>query len=274
MKKRKLVIINDNERFCMELKSRFVKYGYIVMAKLKTADEALSFFEKGNKPDVAIVDMLMPKYDGSQLLHRIKTMGKGKGTVFIGISALYTDEAIRMAQSAGFAYMIALPCAPLLIAQRVDELMDVVQNSGLRDTMALIDATHMRCLDCDDIIAQYLTMMGLAVQHSGFVYAAACIKMYVENGVNSPLRLTQDVYPAVAKRYNTNAKAVERSIRYAINTAWLKGDMEMQHQLFGYTVDRDKGCPTNKEYITMIAEHTRIRLKINMNHLKSDKMEK
>lgn len=237
MKKRKLVIINDNERFCMELESRFVKYGYIVMAKLKTADEALSFFEKGNKPDVAIVDMLMPKYDGSQLLHRIKTMGKGKGTVFIGISALYTDEAIRMAQSAGFAYMIALPCAPLLIAQRVDELMDVVQ-------------------------------------HSGFVYAAACIKMYVENGVNSPLRLTQDVYPAVAKRYNTNAKAVERSIRYAINTAWLKGDMEMQHQLFGYTVDRDKGCPTNKEYITMIAEHTRIRLKINMNHLKSDKMEK
>lgn len=103
MKKRKLVIINDNERFCMELESRFVKYGYIVMAKLKTADEALSFFEKGNKPDVAIVDMLMPKYDGSQLLHRIKTMGKGKGTVFIGISALYTDEAIRMAQSAGFA---------------------------------------------------------------------------------------------------------------------------------------------------------------------------
>lgn len=97
MKKRKLVIINDNERFCMELESRFVKYGYIVMAKLKTADEALSFFEKGNKPDVAIVDMLMPKYDGSQLLHRIKTMGKGKGTVFIGISALYTDEAIRMA---------------------------------------------------------------------------------------------------------------------------------------------------------------------------------
>ena len=46
MKKRKLVIINDNERFCMELESRFVKYGYIVMAKLKTADEALSFFEK------------------------------------------------------------------------------------------------------------------------------------------------------------------------------------------------------------------------------------
>ena len=118
----------------------------------------------------------LQKYDGSQLLHRIKTMGKGKGTVFIGISALYTDEAIRMAQSAGFAYMIALPCAPLLIAQRVDELMDVVQNSGLRDTMALIDATHMRCLDCDDIIAQYLTMLGLAVQHSGFVYAAACIK--------------------------------------------------------------------------------------------------
>ena len=91
MKKRKLVIINDNERFCMELESRFVKYGYIVMAKLKTADEALSFFEKGNKPDVAIVDMLMPKYDGSQLLHRIKTMGKGKGTVFIGIFQRIVD---------------------------------------------------------------------------------------------------------------------------------------------------------------------------------------
>lgn len=78
MKKRKLVIINDNERFCMELESRFVKYGYIVMAKLKTADEALSFFEKGNKPDVAIVDMLMPKYDGSQLLHRIKQWARAK----------------------------------------------------------------------------------------------------------------------------------------------------------------------------------------------------
>lgn len=274
MKRRRLVIINDNERFSRELESRFLKYGYIVMGKLKTADEALHFFEYGNKPDVAIVDMLMPKYDGSQLLHRIKAMGKGKGTVFIGISALYTDEAIRMAQAAGFSYVIAMPCAPVLIAQRVDELMGVVQNTGLRDTVTLLDATHMRCLDCDDIIVQYLTMMGLAAQHHGFVYVAACIKMYVEKGVKSQLRLTQDVYPAVAKMYNTNAKAVERNIRYAINAAWLRGDMEMQYQFFGYSVNGDKGCPTNKEYITMIAEHTRIRLKINMNHLKNNKLEK
>ena len=52
--------------------------------------------------------------------------------------------------------------------------------------------------------------------------------------------------------------SVERLIRHAIESAWLRGDMEQQYALFGNTVDEQRGKPTNGEFIARVTEALRL----------------
>ena len=43
------------------------------------------------------------------------------------------------------------------------------------------------------------------------------------------------------------------AVRYAIETAWVTGDIFYQQELFGMTVSEDRGKPTNAEFIARLA---------------------
>jgi len=66
------------------------------------------------------------------------------------------------------------------------------------------------------------------------------------------------VYPSIARRHNTTASRVERSMRHAIETAWMRGDINTLNEVFGHTVDADKGRPTNSAFIARIADKIRL----------------
>lgn len=70
--------------------------------------------------------------------------------------------------------------------------------------------------------------------------------------------MTKELYPAIAKANNTTPSRVERAIRHAIEVAWNRGKLETIDALFGYTVQNDKGKPTNSEFIAIIADKLRI----------------
>ena len=54
---------------------------------------------------------------------------------------------------------------------------------------------------------------------------------------------------------------MERAIRHAIEVAWGRGQQDTVENIFGYTVSASKGKPTNSEFIAMIADKLRLRLK-------------
>ena len=67
-------------------------------------------------------------------------------------------------------------------------------------------------------------------------------------------RMVKDIYPYVAKKFNTNSSCVERAIRHAIETSWLDTDDEIIHLVFGNSISKDTGRPTNSHFIFAIAE--------------------
>ena len=73
--------------------------------------------------------------------------------------------------------------------------------------------------------------------------------------------ITKQLYPEIAKAYNTTASRVERAIRHSIEVAWSRGKPEVMNEIFGYTIHTGKGKPTNSEFIAMVAD--RIRLQLN-----------
>ena len=74
--------------------------------------------------------------------------------------------------------------------------------------------------------------------------------------------VTKILYPSVAKKYATTTSRVERAIRHAIEVAWDRGDIDTLNSYFGYTVQNNRGKPTNSEFIAMIADNLRLKYKL------------
>ena len=75
--------------------------------------------------------------------------------------------------------------------------------------------------------------------------------------------ITKQLYPTVAKKYQTTSSRVERAIRHAIEVAWDRGDVDTLNSYFGYTIHNSRGKPTNSEFIAMIADKLRLQLHIS-----------
>ena len=74
--------------------------------------------------------------------------------------------------------------------------------------------------------------------------------------------ITKILYPTIAKKYQTTPSRVERAIRHAIEVAWGRGRMDTLDDMFGYTINRGKGKPTNSEFIALITDRIRLDYKM------------
>ena len=73
--------------------------------------------------------------------------------------------------------------------------------------------------------------------------------------------ITKYLYPTIAKKFNTTPSRVERAIRHAIEVAWSRGNTDILEELFGYTINSDRGKPTNSEFLAIIADGLRLEFK-------------
>ena len=102
--------------------------------------------------------------------------------------------------------------------------------------------------------------IGVPAHIKGYQYLRDGIMMVVNN-IEIINQITKQLYPDLAKKYKTTPSRVERAIRHAIEVAWNRGQIETTQNIFGYTVNSNKGKPTNSEFIAMIADKLRLDLK-------------
>ena len=70
--------------------------------------------------------------------------------------------------------------------------------------------------------------------------------------------ITKELYPEVAKKYDTTVSRVERAIRHAIEVSWNRGSWDLMEDIFGHSIDIDKAKPTNSEFIVTIADKLKL----------------
>ena len=106
-------------------------------------------------------------------------------------------------------------------------------------------------------ITTILHNLGIPAHIKGFTYLRCAIGLTVSDPdmINY---VTKSLYPSVAKMYATTTSRVERAIRHAIEVAWDRGDLDTLNRYFGYTISRQRGKPTNSEFIAMISDKLRL----------------
>ena len=100
----------------------------------------------------------------------------------------------------------------------------------------------------EDTTEDLLDELGVPHHLLGRDYIVTAISLILEDPENLH-QITYMLYPAIADKYNSTATRVERAIRHAVESAWLRGNYGILKELFGNTVDRDKGKPTNCQFL-------------------------
>lgn len=92
--------------------------------------------------------------------------------------------------------------------------------------------------------------LGAKRTYRGYEYVIDAILIYIDLWKKDVhVLITKDVYPQIAKKYNTTKMSVERDIRTVVQCCWNCNKKAIE-EMFGYEINRK---PENKEFLDIVA---------------------
>lgn len=216
-------------------------------------------------PDIVILDIIMPHLDGLGVLEKLNSINLEKIPKIIVLSAVGQDKITQKALTLGAEYYVVKPFDMEVFAKRIRECMGVISSIPERKTLisqASSVIANNSVQDLESAITNIIHEIGVPAHIKGYLYLREAITMVVSN-MELLSAVTKELYPSIARKYNTTSSRVERAIRHAIEVAWGRGRVDVINSLFGYTIHNDKGKPTNSEFIAMVADKLRLEMKIS-----------
>ncbi len=255
-KKLKVVIADDSTEMGQNCAKALKSYGMDVTLCEKDGLKVVEI-AKTRKPDVILADVFMPNLDILGVLNSIKDMSEKDRPMIMAMSSFDNQRLEKETLDAGAGYYFLRPFDVNTMAQRI------IQLSGWRNEISPIVVKDNVVSDpqLEMLITEIIHQIGVPAHIKGYHYLREAIMLSVKNSeiINSVTKL---LYPTVAKKHNTTSSRVERAIRHAIEVAWDRGDLDVLNSYFGYTIQNDRGKPTNSEFIAMISDKIRLQLKI------------
>ena len=265
-----VIIADDNKEFCSILNDYLLNQRDIVVTGIaKDGREALTLIEE-RQPDLVVLDIIMPHLDGLGVLERLNSMNLEKFPRIVVLSAVGQDKITQRAITLGADYYVVKPFDMDIFTKRIRDMFNdtlAVENEPVKKQVAMttseiINTSNRGPMDLETEITKIIHEIGVPAHIKGYMYLREAITMVV-NDMELLSAVTKELYPSIAKKYNTTASRVERAIRHAIEVAWGRGQIEAINKLFGYTVHNDKGKPTNSEFIAIIADKLRLKNKVS-----------
>lgn len=207
------------------------------------------------RPDVIIMDAFLQHIDAMGVISRINMKDPVNRPLVIVMSSIDNPNFERELTKCGVDYYFLKPIDPQMMAERI------VQISSWKGTG--VAANYIPEQDLNIVITDILHQIGVPAHIKGYKYVREAIRLTVEDPemLNS---VTKILYPTVAKNFGSTASRVERAIRHGIEVAWDRGDVEVLNAYFGYTIQSQRGKPTNSEFVAMISDKIRLQRRITM----------
>lgn len=246
-----ILLADDNAEF-IELFSEYLakQPGFEVKG---TARNGLDAYERiiEQDPDVVLLDIIMPKLDGLELLKRLNANKTGKMPVVMVLSAVGEEKVTREALRLGAAYYIIKPFDLKIVVKRIRTFC------GLRDECESPlpsgpeEYTYGQGKELEVRAADFLLQMGIPPSVQGFRFIKDCAVLLCIGGEYS--FKTHYLYGRVADQYHTTPVCVERAIHYAKVLAYEKNCACMDVILSDCGIKKNKGFPSNLELIRAVS---------------------
>ncbi|MBR5662194.1 MAG: sporulation transcription factor Spo0A [Bacilli bacterium] len=245
MKNTYRLLVIDNDQFTTnQLKNYFSSHAVMNVVKvIEDGEEGLNYIINNRDSfDCLILDLLLPNIDGLYILDVLKQKRIDKKILVL--SGYKDNKVIENMSKYNIDYYMMKPFSLESLEIRLKDVL-------------LGKKAHDYNIEMDRKISKILHSLGVPSHIKGYSYIRESIKlMYNLNDVNGGI--TKEIYPEIAKKFDSTTSRVERAIRHAIEISWNRGDYEVMEEIFGHSVDFDRAKPTNSEFIATIADHLRL----------------
>lgn len=256
MEKLKLAIIDDSQQMKKNIEEHYEnndRYDIVLIS----GDGASAAEEiKKCKPDVVLLDLVLPNRDGLAVLGEI--MGELNPPKVIISTALVGDTFIHKAMQLGASDYVVKPYDVALMDKKISQIVHTENcDNSLQDKVDKVVEHYAGRMtknhNLDERISNIFITVGIPAHIKGYQFLREAIKMAVESPdiVNS---ITKKLYPSIAEKFDTSPSKVERAIRHAIEVAWNRGKIENINTVFGLQVYGTNEKPTNGEFIALVAD--------------------
>ena len=250
----KILIADENAASRQSLMIELRRVGYSSIELAANGEDALKKIDQFH-PDVAIIDVWLSGLDGIGVLRNSRKLnyGNDKAPAFIVVSMVSNQSVFMEAANAGADLCLLKP-------YNVDSLCTHIASLS-QNRASDISGSIAGTPDIETQVTKIIHQIGVPAHIKGYQYLRTAILLTVKDSdiINS---VTKILYPSVAKKYQTTTSRVERAIRHAIEVAWDRGDVDTLNSYFGYTIQNNRGKPTNSEFIAMIADNLRLQYKL------------
>ena len=247
----KMIITEDAAEFDNENLEMFKKYNISIAFCSKDGEELCGRI-KQEEPDVVLMESFMTRLDAIGVMRSIKRQ-KVKQPLFIVFSSFHSAVLEREIMNSGASYFVLKP-------YDVEQLCENISLMTKKNDRVFRAPISFDAFGIELKVTEILHEIGVPAHIKGYHYLRDSIMMSVEKPeiINA---VTKQLYPSVAKKYETTSSRVERAIRHAIEVAWDRGDIDVLNSYCGYTIHNDRGKPTNSEFIAMISDKLRLQIK-------------
>lgn len=249
MKRTKVLIIDDNRSLVDMIKEYFNEHAdiKITMEAYDGAEGIRLIDSEQEEYDIILLDLIMPNKDGIAVLEHMNKKGINKKVIIL--TSYNAQEMIRKVAEMGVSYFILKPFELADLERRIMEVSE-----GVKYGSQSIDLYHN---NLQISITKTLHELGVPSHIKGYQYIREGVTLIYENP-EMVGGITKELYPEIAKKYETTVSRVERAIRHAIEVSWNRGNWQLMEDIFGHSVDIDKAKPTNSEFIVTVADKLRL----------------
>ena len=210
IKKLNILIADDNKTFTDKLAAFLSEENYSAkIYKAYDGEEAWTIFQ-AVKPDVVILDIVMPKLDGIGFLNRFNKCieEEQKNTAIICLSL--NDQYVETTMNLGAKHFLLSPCTNQSIS-------DTIKSITLNDNFSKETKTD----DLEKLVIDITSDMELCRGSENarkYCYLIDAIMMVVENG--DLLNKIEDIYTSIANKYKKHPIFVRLNIDSIIEETW------------------------------------------------------
>ncbi|HBV89079.1 sporulation transcription factor Spo0A [Desulfosporosinus sp.] len=281
----RVLLADDNREFVEVVKEYIERQEDMSLVGVAYhGNEALELISR-EEPHVVLLDIIMPHLDGLGVLEKLQNAPLRPKIIIL--TAFGQESMTQRAVSLGANYYILKPFDLDILGKRIRQLQDDFSNnlniaanvnpvsnrnnnSNTTTTMnpnpnpipsmnsqfsTGVLPSNSKNLEVE--VTRMIHQMGVPAHVKGYQYLRDAI-VNVVTDVSLLGAVTKELYPMIASKYQTTPSRVERAIRHAIELAWDRGNVDFMNRFFGYTINVDRGKPTNSEFVAMVADKLRM----------------
>ncbi|MCL2850755.1 MAG: sporulation transcription factor Spo0A [Firmicutes bacterium] len=211
---------------------------------------------KTTKPNLIISGFALKGTDGVSLCEDVK--GVNENVMVIIVASAFSDATVKRMTECGVDYYMLRPFTEKALRNQVQFLL------GLKSEEATVEPETQAAKvvgsfpaiankQLEERISNIFITMGIPAHIKGYHFLREAIKTIVGNPAMIG-GITKELYPAIARTFDTTSSKVERAIRHAIEVGWNRGRINQINEIFKVRAFDQKDRPTNGEFIALVAD--------------------